>query len=215
MNSSGFQWIPVDFLRCIVHIMEISFKKLIGIPMETELSTKWRLEQVCDLLSIGTSTYYNRLKYLEIEPSQDDDGPYLNAEQVKLIEELNEHIRKTGKTRGFRGGGELAISENSDLVSALEVPEMETENFAQMDDEMLSRLIGEAGELKVQQVAMPDLVRLHLAGQMTEEDLSDEQRRKLQEIREAANPKKLKVASIAQELLKRHRQNQQKNQEPQ
>lgn len=188
--------------------------------METELSTKWRPEQICELLGIGTSTYYNRLKYLEIEPSQDDEGPYLTQEQKKLIEDLNEHIRKTGKTRGFRGGGELAISENSDLASAVEVPEveipeMETASFDQMDEEMLSRLIGEAGELKVQQVAMPHLVRLHLAAQMTEEDLSDEQRRKLQNIKEAADPKKPKVASIAQELLKRHRQNQQKNQEPQ
>src|SRR4028119_1901209 len=126
--------------------------------METELSTKWRPEQICETLSIERSTYYNRLKYLEIEPSRDDEGPYLNAEQMKLMEELNEHIRKTGKMRGFRGGGELAISENSDLASGLEIPEIEipeveTESFGQMDDEMLNRLIGEAGELKVQQVA--------------------------------------------------------------
>lgn len=187
--------------------------------METELSAKWRPEQICDLLGIGTSTYYNRLKYLEIEPNQDEEGPYLTQEQKKLVEDLNEHIRKTGKTRGFREGGQLAISENSDLASAVEVPEVESpdvaENFAQMDEEKLSQLIEEAGELKVQQVAMPHLVRLHLAAQMTEEDLSDEQRRKLQDIREAADPKKPKVASIAQELLKRHRQNQQKTQEPQ
>jgi hypothetical protein len=186
--------------------------------METELSTKWRLEQVCDVLGIGTSTYYNRLKYLEIEPSQDDEGPYLTQEQMKLIQDLNEHIRKTGKTRGFRGGGELAISENSDLASALEIPEVEipkveVENFAQMDDEMLSRLIGEAGELKVQQVAMPELIRLHLAAGMTEEDLSDEQRAKLRAIREAATPKSNAAASLAQQLLQRHRQNRAKNQE--
>jgi hypothetical protein len=165
------------------------------------------------VLGIGTSTYYNRLKYLEIEPSRDDEGPYLTQEQKKLMEDLNEHIKKTGKTRGFRDGGELAISENSDLASAVEVPEVEAENFAQMDDEMLSQLIGEAGELKVQQVAMPHLVRLHLAAQMSEEDLSDEQRRKLQEIKDAADPKKQKVASIAHQLLMRHRQK--KNQEPQ
>jgi hypothetical protein len=189
--------------------------------METELSTKWRLEQVCEALSIGTSTYYNRLKYLEIEPSQDDEGPYLTQEQKKLIEDLNEHIRKTGKTRGFREGGELAISENSDLASAVEVPEVEipeveaAENFAQMDDEMLGRLISEAGELKVQQVAMPELIKLHLAAGMTEEDLSDEQKAKLQAIREAAAPKPNAAASIAQKMLQRHRQNQQKNQEPQ
>jgi hypothetical protein len=184
--------------------------------METELSTTWRPEQICEALSIERSTYYKRLKYLEIEPSRDDEGPYLDAEQMKLMEELNEHIRKTGKMRGFRAGGELAISENSDLASALEIPEVETENFDRMDDEMLSRLISEAGELKVQQVAMPELIKLHLAAGMTEEDLSDAQKEKLRAIREAATPKSNAAASLAQQLLQRHRQNQQqKNQEPQ
>jgi ribosomal protein S10 len=183
--------------------------------METELASQWRPEQICEVLGIGISTYYNRLKYLEIEPSRDDEGPYLTQEQMKEMEDLNEHIKKTGKTRGFRGGGELAIPENSDLASALEIPEVEAENFDQMDDEMLSRLIGEAGELKVRQVAMPDLVRLHLANSMTEEDLSDVQREKIKAIRNAANPKPNAAAAIAQQLLQRHRQKQQKNQEPQ
>jgi hypothetical protein len=174
--------------------------------METELSTKWRPEQICEELSIERSTYYNRLKYLEIEPSRDDEGPYLNAEQMKRMEELNQHIQKTGRMRGFRDGGELAISENSALASgsALEIPEVETASFDQMDDEMLSRLIGEAGELKVRQVAMPDLVRLHLANNMTEEDLSDAQREKIKAIRDAANPKQ-NAAAIANQLLERYR----------
>ena len=186
--------------------------------METELSTTWRPEQICEALSIEKSTYYNRLKYLEIEPSRDAEGAYLSAEQMKLMSELNEHIKKTGKMRGFRGGGELALSENSDLASgsALEIPEVETESFDQMDDEMLSRLISEAGELKVRQVAMPELIRLHLAAGMTEEDLSDAQKEKLRAIREAATPKSNAAASLAQKLLQRHRQNQQqKNQGPQ
>ena len=185
--------------------------------METELSPKWRLEQICEALSIGTSTYYNRLNYLEIEPSRDDEGPYLTQEQKKLMEDLNEHIKKTGKMRGFRGGGELAISESSDSASgsALEIPEVEAENFEQIDDELLSRLISEAGELKVQQVAMPELIKLHLAAGMTEEDLSEAQKEKLRAIREAATPKSNAAASIAQKMLQRHRQNQVKNQEPQ
>jgi hypothetical protein len=173
--------------------------------METELSTTWRPEQVCERLGIGTSTYYNRLKYLEIEPSRDDEGPYLTQDQMKEMEDLNEHIKKTGKTRGFRDGGELAISENSDLASAsaLEIPEVE-ENFAQMDDETLNQLVEEAGELKTQQIAMPYLVKLHLANNMTEEDLSDEQKSKLQAVREAANPKQ-NAAAIANKLLERYR----------
>jgi hypothetical protein len=84
-----------------------------------------------------------------------------------------------------------------------------------MDDEMLSRLISEAGELKVQQMAMPELIRLHLAAGMTEEDLSDAQKEKLRAIREAATPKSNAAASLAQKLLQRHRQNRAKNQEPQ
>lgn len=182
--------------------------------MTTELSTKWRPDEICERLGIGSTTYYNRLSHLKIEASKDGEGPYLNAEQMKLMEDLNEHIKQTGRMKGFRdSGGQLALSESSGLASALEIPEVEAETFVHMDDERLSQLIEEAGELKVQQVAMPELIKLHLAAGMTEEDLSDEQRAKLQAIREAATPKSNAAASLAQRMLQRHRQNQGKNPE--
>jgi hypothetical protein len=171
--------------------------------METELSTKWRPEQICEELSIEKSTYYNRLKYLEIEPSRDDDGTYLTQEQMKLMQELNEHIKKTGKMRGFRGGGELALSENSGL--ALEIPEQPDIPGTQEDDRAgLEELIREAAELKVQQAAMPELIKLHLAAGMTEDDLPADLKAKLQAVREAANPKQ-NAAAIASNLLTRYR----------
>ena len=80
------------------------------------------------------------------------------------------------------------------------------------DENGLEQLIREAAELKVQQAAMPDLVRLHLANGMTEDDLPDDLKAKLQAVREAANPKQ-SAASIAQQLLERHRQNQGKKSE--
>lgn len=181
--------------------------------MTTELSTKWRLNEICEKLGIGSTTYYNRLGHLGIEASKDEEGVYLNAEQMKIMEDLSEHIKQTGRMKGFRGsGGQLALSESSGLASELEIPEVEAETFAQIDDEMLSQLIDEAGELRTQQIAMPHLVRLHLANNMTEGDLSDEQRAKLQAIREAANPKP-NAATVAQQLLERHRQNQSKKSE--
>jgi len=73
-----------------------------------------------------------------------------------------------------------------------------------MDDEALNQLVKEAGELKAQQIAMPYLVKLHLANNMTEEDLSDEQRAKLEAVREAASPKQ-NAAAIANKLLERYR----------
>jgi hypothetical protein len=171
--------------------------------METELSTKWRPEQICEELSIEKSTYYNRLKYLEIEPSRDAEGAYLSAEQMKLMSELNEHIKRTGKMRGFQGGGQLAISENSGL--ALEIPEQpEIPGTEEDDRDGLEELIREAAELRVQQAAMPELVKLHLAAGMTEDDLPADLKAKLQAVREAANPKQ-SAASIASNLLTRYR----------
>lgn len=177
--------------------------------MTTELSTKWRPEEIYEKLSIGSTTYYNRLSHLGIEASKDEEGVYLNPEQMKLMEELNEHIKQTGKMKGFRRGGELAVAESSGLASGLEIPEVEAETFTEIDDETLSQWVNEAGDLKMQQIAMPHLVKLRLANAMTEEDLSDHQKAKLQAVREAANPKQ-NAESIAQGLLQRHRQNQSK-----
>lgn len=181
--------------------------------MTTELSTKWRPDEICEKLGIGSSTYYNRLKHLGIEASKDAEGPYLNAEQMKLMEDLSEHIKATGKMQGFRGGGQLALSENSGLASELEIPLQPEIPGIDEDEEARNRLIWEAGELKVQQEATPHLLKLHLAALMTEEELSGEQRAKLQAIREAATPKPNAAAALAQQLLQRHRQNQGKNPE--
>ncbi|MGB7892634.1 MAG: hypothetical protein WCF82_12145 [Microcoleus sp.] len=182
--------------------------------MTTELSTKWRPDEICEKLSIGTSTYYNRLSHLGIEASKDEEGVYLNAEQMKLMEELNEHIKQTGRMKGFRdSGGQLALSESSGLASELDIPVQPEIPGIDEDEEARNRLIWEAGELKVQQEATPHLLKLHLAALMTEEELSNEQRVKLQAIRDAATPKPNAAASIAQQLLQRHRQNQAKNQQ--
>ncbi len=179
--------------------------------MTTELSTKWRPDDICEKLGIGSSTYYNRLNHLGIEASKDSEGTYITAEQMQVMEELSEHIKQTGKMKGFRVGGELAVSESSGLASGLEIP-MQPEIPGDEDEDGLEQLIREAAELKVQQAAMPDLVRLHLANGMTEDDLPDDLKAKLQAVREAANPKQ-SAASIAQQLLERHRQNQGKKSE--
>ncbi|MEG5087956.1 MULTISPECIES: hypothetical protein [unclassified Microcoleus] len=181
--------------------------------MTTELSTKLRPDEICEKLGIGTSTYYNRLKYLGIEASRDAEGPYLNAEQMKLMEELSEHIKATGKMQGFGGGGQLALSESSGLASALEIPVQPEIPGSEEDEDGLEELIREAAELKVQQVAMPELIKLHLAAGMTEDDLPPDLKAKLQAVRDAANPKPNAAASLAQRMLQRHRQNQGKNPE--
>ena len=69
--------------------------------MTTELSTKWRFEQISEKLSIEKTTYYNRLKFLEIEPNKDSEGTYLSTEQMEVMEELSQHIRTNGEDEGI------------------------------------------------------------------------------------------------------------------
>lgn len=179
--------------------------------MTTELSSKRRPDEICEVLGIGKSTYYDRLKYLGIKASKDGDGAYLNEEQMKRMEELNEHIKETGKMEGFRdSSGQLAVSESSGLASTLNIPVQPEIPGIEEDEDGLEELIREAAELKVQQAAMPELIKLHLAAGMSEDDLPADLKAKLQAVRDAANPKQ-SAATIAQQLLQRHRQNRAKN----
>jgi hypothetical protein len=164
-------------------------------------------DEACEILGIKKSPYYERLRFLGIKANKDEEGTYLNAEQMKLMQDLDNHIRETGKMEGFSGGGQLALSESSDLTSMLEIPMQPEIPGSEEDEDKLEELIREAAELKVQQMAMPELVKLHLAAGMTEDDLPADLKAKLQAVREAANPAspKQNPAAIANQLLDRYR----------
>ena len=207
--SDGMGWRNTDFFAVYTTYYVVLATE---IPMTQELSRKWRQEEVYEALGIGKSTYYTRLSFLGIEPSKDENGAYLTSEEMETMQELNLHIRETGKMKGFRGSGQLAVAE-SDLGLALEMPIMEESDFEVESDGALERLIREAGVLKMKQEMMPELVKLHLASQMSEYDLPDDLKQQLKAVREAANPKQ-DAATMAQQLLQRHRQNQSQNQSP-
>lgn len=188
-------------------------------------------DEIIQLYGIKKSTYYERLKFLEIKAQKDEGGKaYLDSEQVELLEKLNEHVKATGKMEGFEfakdkqletgddsgSGGQLAVKEgDSDLISSSndnwapkpdsiveqEIPETQPDYSEGMDG-----IIRKAAELKAQGLAMSDLVALQLAGQMTFDDLPNDLKDKVTAVQEAANPK-LKPASIANQLLAQYRAN--------
>lgn len=165
-------------------------------------------EEACEALGITKTPYYDRLRFLNLKANKDDEGKgtYLTEDQMKLMWDLHEHIKQTGKMEGFSGNGQLALVENSGATSALEIP-LEPKTFADADDGELDQIIWEAAELKKQQLARAALVRLHLAHQMTEDDLPDEMKKELAAVREAANPAspKQNPAAAASNLLAKYR----------
>jgi hypothetical protein len=162
-------------------------------------------EEACEKLGIKKSPYYQRLRFLNIKANKDDEGVYLTADQMKLMFDLHEHIKQTGKMEGFSGGGQLTLVESSG-APALEIS-LEPETVVNADDGDLDQIIWEAAELKKQQLAKAALIRLHLAHQMTEDDLPDEMKEELAAVREAANPAspKQNPAAAASNLLAKYR----------
>jgi hypothetical protein len=183
-----------------------------------------RPDDLMQELGIKKDTYYADLNYLEIKASKDENGKaYLTNEQANLVRELRSHVSQTGKREGFVSSspddinGDLvhhqsrqeiaAFSEEAEEVDPsttlrvnLNIPQAEQEGY----EENLEKLIYEAAQLKMQNLSAPHLVKLHLAQQMSEEDLPPEMREKVQQVRDAANPK-FQPSSVANNLLQQWR----------
>ena len=169
-------------------------------------------------LSIGRDAYYEDLKFLGIKAEKDSTGKaYLSDEQANLVRALRSHIKNTGKRDGFDVNNGNSLSEENSIVQAQgsDLGQPLQEVSAQQNptaDFDLKVLLSEAAELKGQQLAMADLVKLKLASQMTYEDLPETVRDKVDQLREAANPK-FQVDRIAADLLQQWRQQRQQQQE--
>ena len=183
-----------------------------------------RPDDLMQELGIKKDTYYADLNYLEMKASKDENGKaYLTNEQANLVRELRSHVSQTGKREGFVSSstddinGDLvhhqsrqeiaAFSEEAEEVDPsttlrvnLEIPQAEQQGY----EENLEKLIYEAAQLKMQNLSAPHLVKLHLAQQMSEEDLPPEMREKVQQVRDAANPK-FQPSSVANNLLQQWR----------
>lgn len=196
--------------------------------------TKHRPEDLIEKYGIKNAAYYRRLKFLGIKAAKDEEGKaYLIDEQVELMDRLHEHIINGGTMDGFElnpgeekpvvqstndvddnaeSGGQLAVKGSSELAASKsnsspqpdsvieqKIPETQPD-FSQGNE----RLIREAAEIKAQGLALPDLVKLQLASQMTFSDLPEDLQQKVTAVREAANPK-MNPASVASDLLAQYR----------
>ncbi|MDJ0902199.1 MAG: hypothetical protein QNJ55_25695 [Xenococcus sp. MO_188.B8] len=162
-------------------------------------------------LDLKKSTYYDDLKFLGITASKDENKKaYLTIDQANQVKALRSHVSKTGKRDGFESGA-LTVSSNNELA---DIPEpndiyVEQEDIYVKPEEPtvtfdFNQLMRTAQEVKLRELATPDLLIRGLANQMTEEDLSPDLKEKLAAVREAVNPK-WTPAELASKILAQHR----------
>ena len=155
-----------------------------------------------------------KMEGFEFSSEENSDAPEEPAAIAKVEDEQpsassgeNEEVKTEADSTS---GGQLAVKGSSKLASKgkssepdsvieQEIPQTQP-NFS----EGMDGLIRKAAEIKAQGLAMPDLVTLQLAGQMTFEDLPDDLKEKVSAVKEAASPK-LNPASVASDLLAQYR----------
>ncbi|NES65303.1 MAG: hypothetical protein F6K24_08580 [Okeania sp. SIO2D1] len=188
---------------------------------ETTQSRMYAKNEVLEKFGIKNNAYYDRLKFLGIKPERTKEGSFLSSDQLRLMEELHQHIQRTGKMEGFdsssfrkrnnteasEGGSDIVHSGSKEITTDeddnLEVLEPEENNF----NPDLQQLIREAAELKASDLAMADLVKRAIASKMSIEDLPEDLRAKVAMAKEAATPKSnpAQVNSLAESLLAKYR----------
>ena len=170
----------------------------------------YRPEDIQEMFGIKQRAYYNRLTFLGIEAYKDEEGkPYLDEAQVALLEKLDDYIKLNGKMEGFdgnNGGASLIKTGDRNLTASANsnghhpTPDIYVEPEEPTEQFDINDLLRSAAELKAREVAMRDLITRKLADNMTEEDLPEDLREKVNLAREAANPK-FTPQEVAQTLL--------------
>ena len=158
-------------------------------------------------LGIKKSKYYQVLKELGIKANKNLHGrSYLTIEQAEQVKNylLNNMHREENQDLD---NSSIIKADDSNLVastnsnSAEDIYVKPEEPSVQFD---FNQLMRGAQEIKLRELATPDLLMRGIADQLTEEDLSDDLKEKLAAVREAVNPK-WTPAELATKILAQHR----------
>ena len=174
-------------------------------------------------LGIKKATYYDDLSHLGIRADKDAEGKaYLTFEQAEQVRALRSYVIKYGTRKGFvyekvehetnigsivKTGESNIETSNSSATSTIVHPEEDiyVSDINPTEQVNLDSIINNAQELAARNLAMPELLAVELANNMSYEDLTPELQAKIDIARDAANPKKHQPKLIAQTLLKQFR----------
>ncbi|MFP4409978.1 hypothetical protein [Coleofasciculus sp.] len=182
--------------------------------MVTSTTTQFSRDELCERWGIKYTQYYERLRSLNLDPKHLTEG------DIEELDRLDAHIKNGGKIKDFAAEENSTQSESAiapttpseDLVHRETNVEPDSENTEGLTipdppeepETPESEIFRHAAELKAYYATHPDLVALNLASMMSENDLPDDLRAKVEEVREVAHPKP-NQAALASDILQRRR----------
>lgn len=167
----------------------------------TEKQT-FRPDEVMSKLGIKKSKYYEILNELSIKAFKDSTGKsYLIEGQVEEIEAYLSGNPQIAEDEDLDNSSLVVADDNNLAISANNICVEHRDPIKNIEED---RLVRNAAQLKARELAAPDLVVRAIADRMTEEDLPEDLKEKVEAVRESVNPK-WTPESLADGILARYR----------
>jgi hypothetical protein len=147
-------------------------------------STADLVKQLGDRLGIGKSKFYELKKQLNFEFHKDDEGVWLDADQLAALE------------NAVTGQSHIVVAQSVEMETHAEELQAET---VSMEETSYQELIRSAQEL----AAGMAIARYQLAGQIDEDNLPLDLRQKVEEARQRTIPKSKSPEAIAKDLMQK------------
>lgn len=150
-------------------------------------SAKELVQQLGDRLGVGKSKFYELKKQLKLEFHKDDDGVWIDADQLAELENV------------VQGQAHIVVAESLEMETHAEEIQAET---VSVEDGSYQELVRSAQEL----AAGMAIARYQLASQMDEENLPVDLQEKIEAARQRTIPKSKSPEAIAKDIVQRARQ---------
>ncbi len=152
------------------------------VAAEEKINQLIPLSKAMEELSLKSSAFYERMKFLRITPEKKNKKAYLLPEQIEILKQLGKHIEKHGAMEGFKPNQSALIKKDeSNGLSANTVTEEfqaqnQNRNFGN-EQQQMAQLIASAqnkaagiliaeGALAQQFIANPELLPEGLRSQI-------------------------------------------------
>ena len=188
---------------------DIENKNKIQISAETHK----HIAEVIDTIGIKKTTLYKDLEFLKISTIKDNDNlSWITNEDFERLLLLRKHIEITGRRTGFdeKKMGELVLAENNKITNNKKAEISNQNIYVEPEDPKenmdVDNIVRKGAELKAREIAMPHLVVRAIADKLDESELPEDLQEKIEDAREASNPK-FTPEDLADSILMNYRQN--------
>ena len=180
-----------------------------------EISTKThkRITEVTELTGVKTTTLYKDLEFLKISTIKDNDNlSWITNEDFEKLLLLRKHIEINGRRTGFdeTKASELVLAEKNKITNNKKAEISNQNIYVEPEDPKenmdVDNIVRKGAELKAREIAMPHLVVRAIADKLDESELPEDLQEKIEDAREASNPK-FTPEELADSILMNYRQN--------